>query len=306
MALDIKTLMVCNMGIAFFMAFALLFYRLNYKTYSGYEALLLSIFLAALAYIPMILRGQIPLWLSSILPNFLFFLTAVLRLDAARQFTHNQRLKRRYYCLPLIALPIFAYLSLSKNDIVLRSLFFSIPITAFAIMISRQFYRSKTKENKNLHTAIASLYLIDALFIITRAASWFLAPEERLLNAGSSHQLYFLELTIYEVGIGISWIMLNSQRLETELTLSRKKLLRTVNELTDALAEVKSLSGIIPICMHCKEIRDDRGYWNQLEKFISDHSEAKFSHGICPSCMKEKYPELFDGTVMADSNQMPK
>ncbi len=55
-------------------------------------------------------------------------------------------------------------------------------------------------------------------------------------------------------------------------------------ELQTALAEVKTLSGFIPICMRCKKIRDDRGYWNQLEAYISEHSGAQFSHGVCPDC----------------------
>ena len=56
-------------------------------------------------------------------------------------------------------------------------------------------------------------------------------------------------------------------------------------------SEVKTLRGIIPICMHCKGIRDDKGAWNQLEKYITEHSEAQFSHGICEKCVKEHYPD---------------
>jgi len=58
--------------------------------------------------------------------------------------------------------------------------------------------------------------------------------------------------------------------------------------------ELRILKGIIPICMHCKEIRDDKGYWNQLEKYISEHSEVQFSHGICDKCLKKYYPETAD------------
>ena len=58
-----------------------------------------------------------------------------------------------------------------------------------------------------------------------------------------------------------------------------------------AIKEVKTLEGIIPICMHCKGIRDDKGRWNKLEKFISEHSEARFSHGICEECLKKYYSE---------------
>lgn len=55
--------------------------------------------------------------------------------------------------------------------------------------------------------------------------------------------------------------------------------------------KIKVLSGIVPICMHCKQIRDDKGYWNQLEAFISKHSDAQFSHGICEACLGKYYPE---------------
>jgi len=63
-------------------------------------------------------------------------------------------------------------------------------------------------------------------------------------------------------------------------------------KLKDALESVKVLSGLVPICAHCMKIRDDKGFWNQLEKYISKHSEATFSHGICPGCMKEHYPKF--------------
>ena len=67
---------------------------------------------------------------------------------------------------------------------------------------------------------------------------------------------------------------------------------RYVEELQEALKEVKQLSGMLPICASCKKIRDDKGYWNQIESYIGAHSEAKFSHGICPDCVKKLYPEL--------------
>jgi GAF domain-containing protein len=60
--------------------------------------------------------------------------------------------------------------------------------------------------------------------------------------------------------------------------------------LEKALSEIRTLKGILPICMHCKGIRDDRGYWNQLEKYIADHSEVQFSHGICEKCLEKFHP----------------
>jgi len=67
--------------------------------------------------------------------------------------------------------------------------------------------------------------------------------------------------------------------------------LRTL-ELEKVLSEIKVLQGIIPICAYCKNIRDDQGYWNQVEKYVSDHSEAKFSHGICPACFENEMKNM--------------
>jgi PAS domain S-box-containing protein len=65
---------------------------------------------------------------------------------------------------------------------------------------------------------------------------------------------------------------------------------RLIKELQDAIADIKVLSGLVPICSNCKKIRDDKGYWTQLEGYIQAHSQAKFSHGVCPECMVKLYP----------------
>ena len=64
---------------------------------------------------------------------------------------------------------------------------------------------------------------------------------------------------------------------------------RLIHSLEDALAKIRRLHGILPICASCKKIRDDEGYWNQLEAYIEEHSEAEFTHGLCPDCMKKLY-----------------
>jgi hypothetical protein len=68
-------------------------------------------------------------------------------------------------------------------------------------------------------------------------------------------------------------------------------------ELTKVIAEVKMISGLLPICASCKKIRNDEEYWEQIESYIRDHSEAEFSHGICPECLKTLYPELYKKLV---------
>ena len=63
-------------------------------------------------------------------------------------------------------------------------------------------------------------------------------------------------------------------------------------ELEEALANVKTLSGLVPICAHCKKVRDDRGYWSMVEDYVTAHSDAKFSHGLCPDCLPRYFPNM--------------
>lgn len=79
-----------------------------------------------------------------------------------------------------------------------------------------------------------------------------------------------------------------------ELKFRQDELTKMNEELNKALAKVKLLSGFLPICASCKKIRNDQGYWQQIESYIHEHSEAEFSHGICPDCIKKLYPDYLD------------
>jgi AmiR/NasT family two-component response regulator len=87
--------------------------------------------------------------------------------------------------------------------------------------------------------------------------------------------------------------LMELHRLNAELQAGNEARERLILELEDALAQLKTLSGLLPICASCKKIRDDDGYWNQLEAYIQDHSEVVFSHGLCPECAKKLYPQIF-------------
>ncbi len=80
----------------------------------------------------------------------------------------------------------------------------------------------------------------------------------------------------------------------TELKKAEEDRERLIAELQTALAEIKTLRGIIPICSFCKRIRDDQGFWNQVEVYVKQHSEADFSHSLCHECAREHYPDLYD------------
>ncbi len=86
-----------------------------------------------------------------------------------------------------------------------------------------------------------------------------------------------------------------NRRLQNEVTgrkKAEKEREKVIGELQATLDEVKTLQGFIPICATCKSIRDDEGYWKQIEQYFQDHSDAQFSHSICPDCAKKLYPDL--------------
>lgn len=86
-------------------------------------------------------------------------------------------------------------------------------------------------------------------------------------------------------------VALYNNRVHDKLAETEKNLTHKVEELNQALAEVKTLKGFIPICSYCRKIRNDKGYWDKLETYICEHSEAQLSHGICEECLAKYFPE---------------
>ena len=106
---------------------------------------------------------------------------------------------------------------------------------------------------------------------------------------------------VYIVSMGMFFVVtavtINNYRramrmLMEKIGSQRDQLEKSNEELTAALANVKKLSGLLPICAYCKKIRDDQGDWKQIEAYIRDHSEAEFSHGICEGCAQKHYPHV--------------
>ncbi|KAA3610219.1 MAG: PAS domain S-box protein [Calditrichaeota bacterium] len=126
-------------------------------------------------------------------------------------------------------------------------------------------------------------------------------PETRAMGVGRDLYAIRKDSSLFPVEIGLNPI--NTQNgmvvLATILDITKRKAdeherEKLIIELEDALAKIKTLKGLIPICSNCKKIRDDKGFWNQIEEYITKHSEAMFSHGICPDCTTDLYGDLDD------------
>lgn len=104
-------------------------------------------------------------------------------------------------------------------------------------------------------------------------------------------------------------ILKSKVRIFTELYNQRRlierqkaELAQKLEELQKAMSEIKVLRGIIPICVHCKKIRDDKGFWEAVEKYIEEHADVGFSHGICPDCLRKHFPDIAAEILDGDPN----
>jgi hypothetical protein len=115
-------------------------------------------------------------------------------------------------------------------------------------------------------------------------------PAEPYINAQQKHIMQF-GLTYFIIWLlGLIGIWTGSY----SLCKNEKAREKIILQLQETLDDVKKLSGLLPICSSCKNIRNDEGYWEQVEKYIKERSEADFSHGICPQCAKKLYPEIYE------------
>ncbi len=123
------------------------------------------------------------------------------------------------------------------------------------------------------------------------------------IKDASKKLIFFSTVILTVVALLLARIIVQSrkeiqkkQRAEAEVQAYQNKLERLVEErtaeLNKTLEEIKTLRGILPLCSFCKKIRDDQGYWNQVDVYIQQHSEADISHGICPDCLQQHYPKL--------------
>jgi PAS domain S-box-containing protein len=110
------------------------------------------------------------------------------------------------------------------------------------------------------------------------------------LPSGDTYYLTTVKPIFNDLGT-VETVICTSKNI-TKRKLAEIALKEKHEKLIKAMEEIKVLSGLLPICSSCKKIRDDKGYWNQIEAFIQEHSEAKFSHSICKECVKKLYPDL--------------
>lgn len=282
--LDFKTITVCHIVITAFIGLVLVFCRCHQKTYPGFDFWAAASLAVTAGYVALLART----WgwhLTSIIGgNSLFVLAALLRLEAALRFLRQQTVPRPCYLLIPAVAGSMAFFTLAVPAMAVRNLMVSTAVSAILLQMAWLFARHGSSRRPGLYRAISFMMATFAAMTLFRAVLWMLHPEVGFFEAPAFHAPYILGGILGEIGMGITFLLINSQRLEQELEASQA-------ELRSRLAEIKVLTGMLPICASCKSIHDGKGHWEHIESYVQRHTEAEFSHSICPECVTKLYPE---------------
>jgi len=292
MLLDIKTLIFVAVLVSLIYGIGLSLYRTHQKTFPGFSFWIASFFLLSLGYISLLIRDFAPLFLSVIVGNSLFALGALFMLDGVYRFTRGYRLRALHYSSLAVFVILISLFYFIYPNIVIRTLIIGVYAGAIAFVIAWVLITSAPESSSKFHYAAATLIGAFALALVILPTFVSSPPGDDIFRMGNRYAIYYLTALVFEIGWGVCLLMINNQRLEDELHHARRKLVESNKQLEKAVRDKITLTGLLPICAHCKKIRDDQGYWNHVESYIKSHSEADFSHGICPECARKNYPEL--------------
>ncbi|KMY69172.1 hypothetical protein AAU61_06615 [Desulfocarbo indianensis] len=278
--LDIRTLSFITGATSLAMSFCMLHVALRRKTYPGFHLWTAAFLANSVGLALMSMRHLLPdLW-SVVLSNGLLLLAAVFLGRGLASFSGARQITWLETALMGALMALLAYFTFQRYDVRVRTIVVAfggavIYLRAGALALGPV---ARVLGERNL--MLAASFLGGSLWFMACCVTfWFFEGHiADFMDAGSMHGLTFVVYLICSTMFMVSLMSINGKRLE--------------NDLGSARREINSLRGILPICANCKKIRDDQGYWQQVEQYVSEHTGAEFTHGICPECMKKLYPEL--------------
>lgn len=277
--LDMRTIIFVS-GITSLILFACMLYiRRKQRTYEGFICWIFAALVNSTGLFLLSLRDILPDFLTIIAGNTFIIFSVVLISAGLSRFAGVRPYSKFYSLLMLLFVALYSYFTYFRPVFIYRSFVFysfqALLCIVIVIIVHRDLPRVLHKKSYVLYWFLI-LSLAWPFFLIF--SHFFEAQMEAdLIMAGLSHQITFLGSIAAYIVLVIALIVLTAQRVEEEMIEAKK--------------EIKTIAGFIPICASCKKIRDDKGSWNQMEAYLSQHADLQFSHGLCPECMKKMYPE---------------
>jgi hypothetical protein len=287
--LDIRTVILVEIIVMATLSGAMLLYRKHRKTYPGFGLWSAAMLVTVAGYIALGLRGAIPVWLSIVVSNFLFQYSVVMRFGALMLFFRERSISRWWYVSAPMGMALIAPFYFVVDRIDIRVSILTAYLVFFALLNSYIQIKNSPPQDRPIRYLMGISGILFSIQMIVRAIAYFVVEDKSVFSTNLVISGNYVITLVFEVVWGIGFLMLNSQRIERQLLETQEQLKKNLADLQFAFGEIKTLSGLLPICAWCKKIRDDKGYWNQIEEYLKEHTTANFTHGLCPDCAENVF-----------------
>ena len=293
-SIDTRSVILTLSAVRLALIAGLALYARVYRTYDGFRSWVAGIAAGVLVVGALLLR-TFSVGASVVSNNLLVPLSGILFLDASTRFASGRPADRRWYLLiPLNGLVnSFFYFAWDRQDV--RIWVTAAVVLAVSVTAALEWLQPCPPSRRRLYRATAVVSACYGGLFLVRGVAWGLrdtAPD--MFAQGTPDGWFFLGLGILDSCLATMVLMLNGQRLEEDLLAANGQLRLAMEELRESTAQVKILTGILPMCSHCKRIRDAEERWVPVDQYVTQKSEARISHGLCPPCLEELYPEYVD------------
>lgn len=249
------------------------------KTFRGFGAWTAAAALYVPGQVLLVFQGIAPDWIAIVLANGLIILSYQLVLRGMWRFAEIEPPLWVDAAIVIFLAAALAFFSYVRPSLAIRvAAFSSVSVLQSVLGLDALFRLARRLESKTNACLVAGFASVIAIAAARTALALALDPLGTAYMLASSTQ-------------AASLMSYSGAYLFLFLGLQTQNAMRVEDELRRAAEEVKTLSGIIPICSHCKKVRNDSGYWEQVEAYVSSRTDAGFSHGICPECLEKHYPE---------------
>lgn len=228
------------------------------------------------------LRGRIPAWASFPLANTLILAATQMVLLGLDRFAGVPRLRQHVVYFAVATAVLFAAY---RRDYYVFAVVLSAALLIPTVVLCARLVTMPAPGMRAERTVLGGLFTLEAALLVVRGIGVASGHRQATLFAPSpSTILLYFGVILAPMLVGPALLALVGRREQ----LAKERL---IGELTAALAEVRTLRGLLPICASCKQIRDDAGGWLPVETYVARHSDAEFTHGICPTCAVRLYPD---------------
>jgi hypothetical protein len=291
-ALDPRTIILVSMVMYFLLALAMVLFSasLKHQRGPGYWAAGTSGW--ALFSLLLSFRGILPDWLTIIVANEGLVVCLCLVAQGLALLLGRRRPMAFHVLVCSAHLAGYLYFLYIVPSFSARVVLFSLAVVILATEMAKSLLPIRRKPGDPTGLLVLFTLLACILAFSLRIGLTLFDTGLGLLQDRGINVIFLVFFPMSVVALDFSLVALAASRFARQKEQANLNLEQTNAQLQEALDNVKALSGLLPICAHCKKIRDDQGYWQQIEAYLQEHTGADFTHGICPTCAQELYGDF--------------